>query len=370
MPKPRLLFFFPTFLAGGAELHALFLIERLTAKGFPCDILVHGPQDSAITLAHPAARDPIRLNLRGMSDPWGWVKVWRQFHRLKPDVVVAINQTPLIISWIERLALATRARLACIFHSTEMQDYEAYHETPFRIVARRSELLVFVGEAQSRHWAARGLRARRTCVIRNGVEFSRFRATDADRRACRARLGLGEDDFVLGMVAAFRPEKRHEDFLRALAQARADGSQAKAVLVGDGIGLDETKKLAASLGLDQACRFVGPQRDVPPFIAASDAGVLCSAVETFPLSVLEFLACGRPMLVSAVGGALEIMRPDHGLAHVPGDIAQFAAHIRLMEQPEARAAMARGARASVEHLSTEAMIDAYAEQFQRLKDDV
>lgn len=369
VPKPRLLFFFPTFLAGGAELHALFLIDRLKARGFPCDILVHGPAQSDTTLATPAAQGAIRLNLRGMSDPFGWLEIWRQLHRLKPDIVVCINQTPLIISAIERLLFATRARLACIFHSTDMQDYEAYQETPFRILARRSDLLVFVGEAQSRHWAARNLTARRVCVIRNGVDFDRFRSTDDDRRVCRARLGLGEEDFVLGMVAAFRPEKRHEDFLRALAEARAKGSRCKAILVGDGIGFEDMQALAESLGLDSACRFVGPQTDVPPFIAASDAGVLCSSVETFPLSALEFLACGKPMLISAVAGALEIVAKDHGLVHNPGDIGQFAAHILQMEQPETRAALARGARESVTHFSTQAMTDAYADQFQRLYDE-
>jgi glycosyltransferase involved in cell wall biosynthesis len=367
--RPRLLFFFPTFLAGGAELHALFLIERLRERGFPCDVLVHGPFESETTLAMPAAAGAVRLNLRGMSDPWGWVEVWRQLRRLKPDVIVAINQTPFLIAAIEKFAFATRAKCACIFHSTDMQDYEAYQETPFRLLARRfCDLLVFVGAAQARHWEARGLSARRVAVIRNGVDFSRFRASEDDRRACRARLGLGDDDFVLGMVAAFRPEKRHEDFLKALARARAMGSRAKAVLVGDGIGFEETKALAQSLGLGTACLFAGPQRDVPPFIAASDAGVLCSSVESFPLSALEFLACGRPMLISAVGGALEIVNKDHGLVHEPGDIEAFAANILRIEQPETRAALARGARASVEHFSTGAMIDAYDEAFQRLHD--
>ncbi|MCW2318635.1 glycosyltransferase involved in cell wall biosynthesis [Rhodoblastus acidophilus] len=361
--KPRVLFFLPSLLAGGAELHTLKLHQLLTAEGFDCGILVHGPQASDCVMAQPAAQLAIRLNLRGMSELTGWPVVWSRFRELRPDIIVSINQTPLIVSVLEKAARGTRARLACIFHSTEMQDYESHLAGLFRLAARRADLLVYVGEAQKRLWESRGVSARRVRVIQNGVDLEKFQFSPTFREEARARLGLGPDHYVLGMVAAFRQEKRHVDFLQAIAAARRQGSRVRAIMVGDGPTFDEANAVATELALGDALIFAGGQGDVLPFIAACDAGVLCSSAESFPLAALEFLACGLPMLVSAVSGALELVRNSHnGLAHPVGDISAFAANILALESPERRNALARNARPSVEHLSLKAMAAAYAEQ--------
>jgi glycosyltransferase involved in cell wall biosynthesis len=366
--SPRLLFFLPTLCAGGAEFHALSLIGALRDRGFSCDLLVHGRSASKATLETPAAVSAIRLDLRGMSDPFGWVKIWREIRRLRPDIVVCVNQTPFIIAAIERFLLATHAKLVCVFHSTELQTYEAYQERPFRFLARFCELLIFVGRTQQRHWEQRGLTAQRVRVIPNGVDFGLFQPNPDARRAGRGLLGIKDEDFVLAMVAAFREEKRHEDFLHALAQAHKAGSRSVAVFVGEGPRFCAMRELAASLGIAAACRFVGVQSDVLPYIAASDAGVLCSDTETFPLVLLEFLASGKPVLISAVGGAMEIARENNRLVHEPDDIDRFAANILEMERPERRAELARGARESVREFSKEAMIEAYCQELRKLHD--
>lgn len=365
--KPKLLFFVPSLVAGGAELHAVTLCEKMIEAGFDCAIMVHGPQSSEALVDREVVRSAIRLNLRGMSELRGWIEIWRQFRRIRPDVVIAVNQTPLIISVIEKALSGARAALACIFHSTEMQPFEQYLERPFRVCASQADLLVYVGESQRKIWEDRGVAARRVQVIRNGVDLTRFRPSARGRREMRATLGLGDDIFLIGIVAAFRREKNHAELIKALTQARRMGSRAMVLAVGEGATLEESKALARELGIADHIIFTGESREVDRLVNACDAGVLCSVAETFPMAAIEFLASGAPMLVSAVSGNLELVTPHYnGVSHRPGDIAGFAANILALEDPATRAKLAGNARPSVERFSIETMVAAYRDEFQQL----
>jgi glycosyltransferase involved in cell wall biosynthesis len=365
--KPKILFFLPALVAGGAEIHAIVLCEKMIEAGFDCTIVAHGTNCSEALMDRDVARRAIRLNLRGMSELSGWLEIWRLLRRIKPDLIVAINQTPFIISFIEKAMLGTRAALACIFHSTEMQPFERYLEGPFRVCARFADLLVYVSESQRNIWEGRGLTARRIRVIPNGVDLERFQPSERKRSEVRAELGLGEDVFLIGIVAAFRREKNHADLIRALARARALGSRAMVLAVGEGATQNEAKALARDLGLTDRMIFLGVSADIDRLVNACDTGVLCSTAESFPLAAIEFLAAGVPMLVSAISGNLELVKPDfNGLVHRPGDIEQFAANIMAMEDSATRARLARNARPSVERFSTASMAADYEQEFKKL----
>ena len=101
-PRPRILFFTPTLLVGGAERHTVELCLRLREQGFPARILVHQSSVSPIMAVHPAAADALVLGLRGMSDAKGWTMIWKVLRRERPDIIVAVNQAPLIISILQR----------------------------------------------------------------------------------------------------------------------------------------------------------------------------------------------------------------------------------------------------------------------------
>jgi glycosyltransferase involved in cell wall biosynthesis len=249
-----------------------------------------------------------------------------------------------------------------------MQPFEAHLERPFKLLAGDLDLLVFVGEAQQRSWNQRGLRARRERVIQNGIDLARFAPASGLRDRARAELGLSQDAFVLGMVAGFRTEKRHGDVIRALSAARRQGSPAILIAVGDGPTRPEAQALAQSLGLDSAIRFVGEKSDVGPYLAAADIGVLSSSVETFPLTAIEFLAAGRPILTSEVSGALEVIPERNRLTHAVGDIGRLAFNIREAQRPEIYEQLSGGAREAAERFSEHRMIAAYAEELQRLFD--
>ena len=367
--KPKILFFMPSLVAGGAEIHTLRLAERLQAEEFPIKILVHGTNASEPLALWPVARNACRLKLRGMSDWMGWVKVWRALRESQPDIIVCVNQTPFLVSEVARRTFATRAKLVCIFHTTVMQPFESHLERPFKLLARYLDLLIYVGEGQRRNWSERGLRARRERVIQNGIDLDKFTFDGDARAATRAKLGFSQETFILATVGKFRSEKRYEDVVRALAIARDKGSQAGLILVGDGPTRAATRDLAHALGLDASLRFVGEQNDVRPYLNASDIGVITSSIESFPLIALEFLAAGRPMLISEVVGALEIAPVQNRLTHIVGDIERLAENILAAEQPEIYRKLSNGAREGVERFTEKGMVFAYAEELRKLFDD-
>jgi len=356
----RILFFLPQLVVGGAEIHALSLFSLLKGKGYNCKILVFGKRKSVQLAARLSEEDVQYLNLKGMSEARGWLKVRNAFQNFDPDLILCINQGPLIISVIERMIFGIKAKLACIFHTTKMQNFERYHTPLLRIAGKLSDLMIYVANHQKALWEAQGLHAKRAVVIQNGIDLQNFQLSANVGKKKRRELGLGASDIILGIVATFRVEKNHGEVLRALAHARSQGSRAKLLAVGSGPTFEETKALAAELGLKDHTYFIGEQSDVASWIAACDVGVLCSTTETFPISVLEFLASGVPMIVSAVAGTTEIVSHEvNGLVYPGGDVDALANAIMQMEAPALRKRLASETRKSVAPYNLLRMRDAY-----------
>jgi glycosyltransferase involved in cell wall biosynthesis len=122
------------------------------------------------------------------------------------------------------------------------------------------------------------------------------------------------------------------------------------------------------LSLGDGVRFLGRREDIPEILAAVDASVLCShpVVETFPLAVLEAMACGLPVVASDVGAVREMIADgEEGRIVPPGDVEALAgALVSLAEAPEAARAMgSRGRARVVRDFTVETMVGRYAEMF-------
>jgi glycosyltransferase involved in cell wall biosynthesis len=146
-----------------------------------------------------------------------------------------------------------------------------------------------------------GLPASRVSVIHNGLDLPRFDA--------RAREGLhaplpdtGGAPVVAHVANMNHPVKRQEDLMQALAILRDQNVTLHAYLVGDGPRRPELEQKAVELGVADRVHFVGRRQDVPAIYAHADLGVLCSNAEGMSNAVMEGMAAGLPMVVTAVGG--------------------------------------------------------------------
>src|SRR5258708_33074820 len=144
------------------------------------------------------------------------------------------------------------APLILTYHSTRWPGLKEQAQLlAYRPFMWSADCAVFVCESQRRYCMRRGLLARRNAVIHNGVDTERFRDRPgaAERRAARAALGYAEQDYVIAMVAALRPEKNHVQLLEAVVSLRALGVRAQALLVGDGAMRETVERRARSLGI-------------------------------------------------------------------------------------------------------------------------
>ncbi|HWQ15173.1 MAG TPA: glycosyltransferase, partial [Roseiflexaceae bacterium] len=173
---------------------------------------------------------------------------------------------------------------------------------------------------------------------------------------------------AVAMVARFFPQKDHALLLRAFAAA--GHPQARLLLVGDGPGLPECRRLVAGLGLGERVQFLGARDDVPHILAGAQVFALASRYEGVPISVLEAMRAGLPVLATAVGGVAEAVAHGRtGLLTPPGDERALAAGLRLLlGQPHLRAAMGAAGRAAfLNSFTRERMIAQIGEIYEALQ---
>src|SRR5262249_46039572 len=181
----------------------------------------------------------------------------------------------------------------------------------------------------------------RTLFIPNGVSL-RPPSRGGD---VHAELGLERGVPVIGTVGGLRPQKAHQVLLRAVSLLPDQLRAVRVLIVGEGPERGALERLAAELGVQERVRFVGSRTDVPNILAALDVAVCCSDFEGSPLSVLEYMDAGLPVVASAVGGLPDLIEPGvHGLLVPPQDpIALGEALAELIREPErAREMGARG----------------------------
>jgi glycosyltransferase involved in cell wall biosynthesis len=362
--KPKLVFFIPTLLVGGAERHTVDLCQRLRLQGFNCQIVVHGSLKSDVLTQMDGAKDAVFLNIRGMSEFFGWIKTWCILKQLKPDIVVAVNQTPFIVAFIIRLFLAKKYKIACIFHTTQMQSFEQYQEKLLRLFAPWLDLMIYVGATQRKIWECRGIKPKSTHVIQNGIDLARFSEPMPN---IRPQLGIATNEYILGILASFRIEKNHSELVQALALVQKQGINVRVLMIGDGKTKAEIESLARDLGILDRIIFVGEQADVRGLIQACDIGILCSKIETLPLSVIEFLASDVPVIASNVGGLPEIIEHGaNGLLYESGNIESLATHIISCSNADYRQNLRSNTKKSATRFGVDRMSEAYVNAFQDL----
>jgi glycosyltransferase involved in cell wall biosynthesis len=213
---------------------------------------------------------------------------------------------------------------------------------------------IFVSK-ESRQSFAMPLADSKTRVIYDAVDVPNS-DTSEDDAAVRREFGIPDGAVVIGMVARVAPVKDYFTLADAAAQVLACHPDTRFLIVGDN-SLEElnrnhyaevVKKLN-ELGIADRFIFTGHRTDVPRLIAAMDLFVLSTHREGFPLSILEAMAMGKPVVATSVGGIPEIVTNGvTGYLHQHGNSQELAdALLRLIENPEDARRMGATARENV-----------------------
>ena len=202
-------------------------------------------------------------------------------------------------------------------------------------------------------------------VIYNGLEMSRFPLGNQKDAAC---LGFDtEGRKVIGMVAEFSDYKDFPTFIRAAQLLLSHRNDVVFVAVGDGKNFESCRSMV--FPGEKWIRFLGQRTDVDSVVSQMDVGVLCTFSEGLSNSIMEFMAAGKPVVVTGGGGSSElIVDGEHGFLTPVSQPAAVAAKIEfLLDNPEAARQMGRESRKRIQHqFSLEALSDKTAQIYRSL----
>jgi glycosyltransferase involved in cell wall biosynthesis len=197
-----------------------------------------------------------------------------------------------------------------------------------------------------------GLPKEKVFLTPNGVNLDLFRPLDQER--CRAELGLEEEGPIMVWAGRLAPEKGVGDLIKAAPFILEGHPRTRLILIGQGPLLGELTELCSRLDLEGAVelRPAVPRQELALWYNAADLVCLPSLREGRPNTLLEALACGRPILATAVGGVPEIIENGRtGRLVEPGHPQALGrAAAELLNRPEALAQMGRAGPKALEEM--------------------
>jgi glycosyltransferase involved in cell wall biosynthesis len=208
-----------------------------------------------------------------------------------------------------------------------------------RVMDRSNIATITVSSAVKDVLVSNGCNPNRIVIITNGVEMPPI-PTPGEREQCRSDLGLSPSTPIVSIVARLVPLKRHIDLLHALKAMPGEYSNTHLLIVGDGPERPSLETATKTLELNERVHFLGLRNDTENILKAVDIAVLCSDHEGLPLSLLESMAAGLPIVASNVGGVPEIIGAENGILIPARDVEALRLALQtLLAAPQQRLAM-------------------------------
>jgi glycosyltransferase involved in cell wall biosynthesis len=350
---------------GGPALHVAYLSAGLAGRGYDTTLVAgtigRGEESMAYVVEDAGTRI---VTLAGLSreisplhDTLAIVRLAALIRQVRPTILHTHTAKAGTVGRIAAL-LAGGARPPIVihtFHGHVLRGYFSPLRTAFfrvleRFLAKVTTVLIAVSPEVRDDLVSLGVApVEKFVVVRLGIELEERVRCGEPRDEIRRRLGIPPERFVVGWLGRMTGVKQTTDLLDALLDLRAHNVDANLLLVGDGPDRDGFERRAHELGLIRHCLFLGYQEEVAPWYAAMDAVALPSGNEGTPVTVIESLAAGRPVVAYGVGGVPDVVRHGvDGFVVPPGDTGGLATRLaELAGNPELRARMGAAGRERV-----------------------
>lgn len=349
---------------GGAQMHVKALAEGLLIMGHQVHVIAGIAGRWADAMRELDVPVSICGGMLREIDPRRDIAAVRSlagmFRTISPDLVCAHSSKAGMLA---RIA-ARMAGVPCVFTAhgwafTEgiAQPKKTIFKAIERITSPLAAKVICVSEYDRKIALRAGIKANRLVTIHNGVPDIEpaLRATPSSNGPVR-----------VVMVARFAEQKDQELLITAVN----DLPRIHLDFVGDGPKLNAAKQLVKAYDMGERVRFLGVRRDVPEILSRAHIFALTTNFEGFPLSTLEAMRAGLPIVVSNVGGAAEaIVDGESGFAVPKGDIATLRDRLILLaEKPERRELMGSAARRRYEmEFSSERMLARTVDLYQQAR---
>jgi glycosyltransferase involved in cell wall biosynthesis len=337
---------------GGPAIHAVLTTKGLDPRRFRT-VLVTGSiepdeGDMSYLLAEHGVDDVVSIpslgrEIRPLRDLRAAWQIYRLLQRERPQVVHTHKAKAGVIGRLAALASGTPV-LVHTFHGHVLHGYFGpWKSKAFtaieRVLAQGTSRLVTPSArladdlASTYKVAPRG----RFQVIPLGFDLSPFEQCEIHRGKLRAELGVGPDVKLVAIIGRMVPVKDHATFVAAAEIIAARRPDVHFVFVGRGALEAEIRSDVRRRGLEPRSHFLGWRDDLPVIYADLDVAALSSINEGTPVSIIEAIASGLPVVATEVGGVPDVLRNGaRGSLVPPRDPRAMAAAIERAFSPEAR----------------------------------
>jgi glycosyltransferase involved in cell wall biosynthesis len=360
-------------LAGGGERLAVQTAARLDRRRFETTLCATrwdaSEADSpgvapALAELHAAGVEFLGLERRWTLDPAAWPRLGATLRRRRIDVLHAHKFGSNV--WGTLVGRLARVPVGIAHEHTWSYDGQRLRRLLDReLIARGTDAFLAVSAADMRRMIEiERIDARDVLVIQNGIP-----PLPAPRHDVRRELGIPAQAPVIGAVTRLYRQKAPELMVLAAAQLAAEFPDLQVLVVGTGPEEGRVRALIEAHGLAGSVRLLGLRDDVPDVLAALDVALSTSDWEGTPLSMIEYMAAGLPVVATAVGGVPDLITSGvHGLLVERGDWRGLAAAVgRLLRDREEAEAMGRRGR---ERQRRELDLDTTVRRLERLYEDL
>ena len=347
-PRLRVVYVVPNLGVGGAERHVIDLMSRLDRSRFAPSVVCIGEQGGLFYALGEAGVPAVAFGRTKPQAIMSLLDLIRVFRSTRPDVVIVAGFNAELLGRVSAAITRVPHVVLWLHNCDDIEPRTPLRRLSDRVLDRVTAAYFGVAQRQVDYMRDQlGYPDHKIRVIRNGVDATQF---DGAGRGPRSELGFDEHDLVVGILAALRPEKDHETFLRAAGIIAAKIPEARFLIVGDGERRPGLEALARDLGVADRVVFAGVRQDVAAILNSMDVFVLSSSVDCFPMALLEAMAASRPSVCTAVGGIPEIVEEGVTGCLVPAKDAEALADrvAHLLRSPEQRSQWGAAARERVD----------------------
>lgn len=346
----------PSFGVGGTENMVAALVNRIDKTKFNVMVICLAcPQKTHVQQAMERSGVKIYYAMKGKISSWRiFFRVYRVLSQFRPHL---IHSNMYAFAFAAPYVLTHRIRMLHTIHNKPVNEFKNKYKRLISYLYRK-EKAVPVAISHIIEREMKELYPQLHCIERiyNPVDTEKFR-TERKKKTDRPVTFIN--------VARFMRQKNHELLLNAFARARNIAPSVRLLLVGDGELREAMEKKAEELKLSDAVTFAGNVEDVERYLSDADVFVLSSDYEGLPLSILEAMAAGLPVISTNVGGVADIVT-DNGILVKPGDVEALAEKIaELALDEEKRALMGECSLRNVQQYDSAEFIRQYESLYEK-----
>lgn len=335
----------------GQTTHVLSLVRGLDRRRYQLVVVLPEELESSAATFEQSGARVVPLPLRkALWPPRAILALVRLIRKLEPDIVhVHSQEAGLVARVVARLAGAR-----VVLYTPQTVDirraglHRLYTWTE-RILARVTDLIVSVVEADRARMIRWGVPAHKIVTVPNGIELDRFEGP-VNVVELRKSLGVAAGRPLVIQMGRLREQKDPLSFVEGAARVVRQRSDVQFVLLGDGPLRTEVEARVRDLDLEDHVHLAGWRDDAYRLLAAADVVTLTSRWEGTPYALLEAMAWSLPVVATAVNGCPEVVREaETGFLVPPGDATTWAEKvIEVLADPTRASTMGRQGRNHVE----------------------